>query len=659
MKVSLDWLKDYIDVKVSPEKLADDLSLFGQEVEDVEKKSDDTIFDIEITPNRGDCLSILGIAREISALYKLKVKNEKLKVEVKSEKLDKDIQVKISNPNICPRFTARIIDGIKIGESPKWIQEKLATYGFRPINNIVDITNYAMIAGGQPLHAFDYDKIGSSEQASVSRKIMDIRQAKKGEEVMTLDGQNRILNEGAIIIEDDQKIYDLAGIMGGIKSEVDENTKTIILQGAIFDPILIRKASKHLNHTTDASYRYERGVDFEGTKAGVDFATKLILDSCKEAKAGELIDEIHEEQKPKSIPFKIGDINQLLGTDVTIDQAEEYLNQLNVKVETKVDDKEAQTIATPPSYRAYDITIWQDIAEEIARMEGYNNLGVSEIEKNPQKIKNKRYILEEVLRDIISGQGYTEVQSYSFADKKLLENLEMFSEKIIEIEKPLSPETQYLRPDLLPSVLSQIAKNPWAPEVKMFEIGNCFEGENEFTQLAIGQTGKNKKELEDVINIIKEKLGVDQISYELCEPDQKVLDLLKIRKKVIAVRIDFEKLLERVGNIAAEFEISDKKIKYKPISKFAPTIRDLAFIVAEDIKASDVAKDIKSISDKILLVELFDEFSSDKFGKGKKNLAYHIWIEDLRKPMEDKEVEQIIKDIIKKISQKYQAKPRV
>jgi phenylalanyl-tRNA synthetase beta chain len=661
MKISYKWLKDYVDIDVSPEKLAEDLSLFGHEVESVEKMvypeqsrgSDDSVLDFEITPNRGDCLSILGIAREISALYNIPLKNSTTVLgSIEAVDLGKKIDVKVSDPKICPRFTARVIDNIKIGESSKEIQEKLATYGFRSINNIVDITNYVMVATGQPLHAFDYDKIKDG--------LMNARQAKEAEEVITLDGQNRVLTEGAIIIEDAEKIYDLAGIMGGIKSEVDENTKTIILQGAIFDPILIRKTSKHLNHVTDASYRYERGVDFEGTKSGVDLATKLILDSCRDAKAGKLIDQVSQKQESAKIPFKIFDINHLLGTDITIDQAEDYLKRLNIKVETKVDSGQTQTIAIPPSYRAYDVKIWQDLAEEIARIEGYNNLGVSEIEKNPTKIKNNRYILEEVLRDIIAGQGYVEVQSYSFLSEDFVKkHSSLISGELVEIEKPLSPETKYLRQDLLPAILTQISRNPWAPEVKIFEIGNCFVGNSEFTQVMIAQTGKNKVELERVINTIKKKLKVDQIDYKLVDGiDPFVLESFKIRKPVIAACIDFEKLLERVGDITAEFEIPEKKVKYRKISKFAPTVRDIAFIVGKDLDAEKIGEEIQEISDKILFVELFDEFESEKFGQGKKNLAYHIWLQDLKGPMKENEASQIIENIGKILTDKYKAKLR-
>jgi phenylalanyl-tRNA synthetase beta chain len=667
MKISYNWLKEYVDFDASPEQLADDLSLFGHEVESIEEVGDDSVLDFEITPNRGDCLSILGIAREIAALYNLKVKSEKLKVEVKSEKSNKNIQVKIEKSEICPRFTARIIDNIKIGESPKWLQEKLATYGFRPINNIVDITNYIMVATGQPLHAFDWNKIGSSDRAAVSSKLMNIRLSKNGEEVMTLDGQNRVLPADAILIEDDEKIYDLAGIMGGIKSEVDENTKTIILQGAIFDPILIRKTSKFLNHVTDASYRYERGVDFDGTIAGVDLAAKLILDSCPEAKAGELIDQINQPQEVTKIPFKIYDINHLLGTDITIDQAEEYLKRLNIKVETKTEGGKVQMIAIPPSYRVYDVKIWQDIAEEVARMKGYNQLDKSQILNLKSQNKNKEFIKREKIKDQLKEFGFTEIYSYSFIDKKQADILGIDVKELPEIEKPLSPEAQYLRPSLLSSLLTAISKNPWAPEVNIFEIGKVFSKDSsanytnrksaiaergpapsgEKWQLGIAVVGKKDQILTDA----KSKL---KINAETKSIDQKILDAYKIRRPVKIVIRDLEDVEDVVGEYSEE--ISDKK--YKKISAFPPTVRDIAFLVDKDLDAKKIGEEIQNTSDKILFTELFDEFESEKFGEGKKNLAYHIWLQDLKRPMKDDEVKKIIKEIGQLIIERYQAKIR-
>lgn len=588
MKISYNWLKSYVDIKKSPEKLADDLSLFGHEVESIAKANGDYIFDLEITPNRGDCLSILGMAREVAALYKLKVKIPTYtKATLGKKNLNKDVKIQISNPNICPRFTARIIDNIKIGPSPKWMQERLISVGFRPVNNIVDITNYVMFETGQPLHAFDYNK-------------------------------NRVLNENAII----------TGIMGGLNSEVDAKTKTIILQGAIFDPVLIRKTSKSLNHITEASYRYERGVDFEGTTYAVDLATRLILKTSPSAVAGELIDKILKKYEPAKIAFSVSRINKLLGTNLSAKEMQSFLERLNFK-------------KTVPSYRAYDVKTWQDIAEEVARIYGYNNLEKNDLKKSASFLVDKKYLVKELLKDLLANKGFDEVYSYSFAKRGE-----------IEIQKSLSPETQYLCTDLLHPLLVQIAKNPWAPEIKIFEIGDCFTKDKEFTQLAIAETGKNKKSLENLIVYLKEKLGLKELRLELFEVEQKILDKYKIRKKIIFARIDLEDIVPKLDKLPLEYKIIDKKVKYKPISRFAPTVRDLAFIADTKVDSNNIADDIKKVDNNILIVELFDEFVSEKFGKNKKNIAFHIWFQK-------SDVEKTIKDIIELISKKYSAKLRV
>jgi len=630
MKISYDWLKDYVDIKKSPEQLAEDLSLFGQEVDSLEKVGDDFVLDIEITPNRGDCLSILGIARELAALYNLKIKTPAFaKATSGKQKLDKTIDIQISTPDICPRFTARIIDNVKIGQSPDWMVKRLESYGFRTLNNIVDITNYVMIATGQPLHAFDYSKIKDG--------VMNIRQAQKGEEVMTLDGKNHVLPDGTIIIEDKEKIYDLAGIMGGIKSEVDENTKTIVLQGAIFDPVLIRKTSKNLHHVTDASYRYERGVDYDGTVHGVDMATTLIKESCPEAKVGELIDRRSAEWKSRKIEIDNEKINKLLGIDLTENEQKEYLERLGFKVEGKV--------VAVPSYRDYDVKIWQDVAEEVARVFGYNRINKPLITISQPQNENQDWLKRETIKDILKDLGFTEIYSYSFAEKKLLEMLGE-DKDLIEVDNPLSPETQFLRPSLLPSLISQIAKNPWSPDINIFEIEKVFDRSDEKYQLGIATVGKQDVMLKEAIK----KLGINE---EIKNVDQKILDFCKIRRPIKYIVVDLNSInnieIDKVNN-----EISNNK--YKTISKYPPTVRDLAFLVDKNVSGDDVEVFIKPVNESILVVELFDEFYIEKLKK--KNIAFHIWLQDLKKPMKDEEVEKIIQTIIKNVEEKYQAKLR-
>ena len=630
MKISYNWLKDYIEITKTPEQLADDLSLFGHEVESTEKRGDDTILDFEITPNRGDCLSILGMAREIAALYNSKLKIQNSKLQFKTQSLDKKIDVKISDAKICPRYTARIIDNIEIKESPKWMQERLATYGFRPINNIVDITNYVMVATGQPLHAFDYDKIKDGK--------FNIRLSKKDEEVITLDGINRKLNGGTIIIEDDEKIYDLAGIMGGLKSEVDQNTKTIVLQGAIFDPVMVRQTAKYLNHTTDASYRYERGVDYEGNIHGVDMAASLIAELISDAKIGQLIDIKSQPLEERNISYDPIRINRLLGTNLSDKEIKANLSRLNFVI--------SDSSAKVPSYRLFDVKIWQDLAEEVARIHGYNNLGKINLDLKKAE-KNKEFTGREKLKDRLVELGFTEVYSYSFADKNKLAVLGFDPQSQPQIEKPLSPETEYLRPSILPSLLSVIAKNPWSPDVNIFEMEAVFAKETEKWQLGMATVGKSDALLKSALEKLDHDASIDSV-------DQKILDSMKIRRPVKYTLIDIDKIKLPTGDYT--LETSEKK--YQPISKFPPTVRDLAFIVKSDVKASEIICEIKNVDEKILIVELFDEYTSEKIGKEKKNMAFHIWIQDLKKPLDEAKAKEVIKEIIGKISIRYDARLR-
>ncbi len=638
MKISYNWLKEYVDFEQSPEKLADDLSLFGHEVESINKIGADNILDFEITPNRGDCLSILGMAREISALYDIKIKSKKTlilrSIKESDGKLDKKLDIKIESLEICPRFTARIIDNIEVKESPDWIKTKLATFGFRPINNIVDITNLVMIETGQPLHAFDYDKIKDG--------LMNIRKSRKGEEVTTLDGVKRVLPNGAIIIEDTEKTYDLAGIMGGQMSEVDENTKTIVLQGAIFDPVLIRRASKYLKHTTDASYRYERGVDYKGTIFGVDLAAQLIQESCEDAKVGELIDIKSQTLELNKIDLDIEKVDKLIGIEIDQEKAKEYLERLKFQVEGNV--------VTVPSYRALDVKIWQDLAEEIARVYGYNNIKKSPITNDQSPKNNIDWQKREYIKDQLVKMGFVEVYSYSFADKDKIELLGFDIKNCVEIANPLSPETQFLRPSILPSLLVQAAKNPWAPDVNLFEIEKVFESPvngSEKWELGIITLGKSDKMISTALQGLNLQVQIKKV-------EQNILDAYKIRRPAYFAIIEVDDIKIAPQNINDEIPAS----KYRSISRFAPTVRDIALVLDNEINTDSIKQEIYAVDNKILIVELFDEFQSDKIGAGKKNVAFHIWLQDLEKPMDEIITNEIFEKIIQKLENKFQAKLR-
>lgn len=624
MKISYNWLKQFVDIPVSARKLAEDLCLFGHEVDDVIKYENDWLLNLSITANRGDCLSVLGMAREISAIYNKKIND--INIKIKDEEVDKKISVAITDPEICTRFSARIIDNIEINDSPKWIKEKLKRYGFRSINNIVDITNLVMVEMGQPLHAFDYHKINCGN--------VIIRRAKNNESLITLDGIDRKLDKDSVIIEDKKKIYDLAGIMGAFNSEIDTKTKTILLQGSVFNPILIRRTSKRLKLTTDASYRFERNVDFNGTVVAINRGAELIKQSSKKTKIGQLIDIKKHKHQNQLITISSARINSLIGKKFNQGQIIKTLARLNIKCHNN--------ICKIPSYRS-DLVIWQALAGEIARIYGLNKLLCSDFKKTKAKV-NLEFIKKEFIKDMLVNRAFTEIYSYSFADEGLLKVLGSNLEQCRYVINSVTPENKYLRPNLESSILSAIAKNPWAPEINIFEIGKVFNKFEEKWQLAIATTQKKANNIQDVLNSLHMRTNIVSV-------DQKILDFVKIRKSIKLVIIDLDKIKINAKSYQEEF----KEIKYKAVSEFPPTVRDLAFIINKQINASEVEKYINNINDHILLVECFDEFESERFGQNNKSIAYHIWIQDLNKPVNKKMENKIVIDIINKLKNKFGA----
>lgn len=623
MKISYKWLNELIKIDKKPEQLANDIISLGHEVENIEIKNNDYIFDLSLTANRGDCLSVLGIARELSALY-----NKKINFNIphnKIENIKEKINIFFENKDICPRYTARIIKNIQIKKSSSWLIKKLKSYGFRSLNNIVDITNYIMILTGQPMHAYDYDKIKSH--------LFKVKLAKEGDYIITLDGIERKLDKDTIIIEDKEKIFDLAGIMGGFNSEIDKKTKTIVLESAIFDSKLIRLTSKKLKLQTDASYRYERTVDISQTKNFLDLATNLINKNCPNSINGKIYDIINQKIQKKQILIKYNKINKLLGINLDKNTINQYLKRLGFDI--------YNNNAIIPSHRINDITIWQDLAEEVARLYGYNKFSKIKLKKSSKK-NNYNYWEKESIKDFLFTNGFTEIISYSFADMKLIKMLNFDLKRCIEIDNPLSPETKYLRPSLIPSILTAVAKNPWAPEINIFEYGKIFNPIEKY-QLILATSSKKAKFITNFLDKYK-------ITSRVIEVPQKILNYLKIRKKIYYAIINTENL--QIKNIKINTDLP--KNNYKKISNFPPTIRDFAFILNKNIKIENIINDVCKLSNDILIVEQFDEFYSPKIGKNNKSIALHIWIQN----QNSKIIDKISDKIINLISKKYKGELR-
>ncbi|RMD58528.1 MAG: phenylalanine--tRNA ligase subunit beta, partial [Nitrospirae bacterium] len=399
MKASINWLKEFVAFSNPPEEIAEMLTMTGLEVEDVEGRDGDTIIEVNVTPNRGDCLSIIGIAREISAILSIPLKEHSLHIE--THPLYIPFNVNIENPELCNRYAACIVEGVEVRPSPDWLARRLEEHDIRPVNNIVDITNYVLLEMGQPLHAFDLDRL--------SGDMISVRRAGKEMEFITLDGVKRDIKENDLMIWDGSKPIAIAGVMGGMNSEVTNSTKNIIIESAAFCPTSIRKTARRLKLKTEASYRFERGIDIEAVTRALKRAVYMITMDVGTSKPYELIDVYPLPYNPTIIDLSLNRIKDKIGIDVIEDEVEDILLRLGFK--TKNIPNKLRVIV--PSYRG-DVLEEIDLIEEVARIKGYGNIRsempLIKLSFEPPD-KKEQFIGE--IKQCMSMLGYSEVINYS------------------------------------------------------------------------------------------------------------------------------------------------------------------------------------------------------------------------------------------------------
>lgn len=598
-----------------------------------------TVFDLEITPNRGDCLSHFGIAREVAVLCDKTIKNEPQNLETISQKTVDIIKVEIANKEICPQYQARVIDNVEIKESPDWLTQKLTSLGVKPINNVVDVTNYIMLDLGQPLHAFDAKKIG---------RTITVRKSKNGETIRTLDDIERVLDDQTILITDEHGPIAIAGVMGGKNSEISKSTTTIILESAEFNPKLIRKTSKKLNLSTEASYRFERGINSAGVEYALNKAAKIIA----EISGGKVLSGIARQVNKienKQVTIEYDKIIQLLGIDIPQDQINHILKLLGFEIQSG--------LAVAPSWR-HDISVWQDLAEEIGRIYGYSKIIPLPLPRAMVPAESG-YYFDEYVKDILKDCGFSEIKSYAFLSENDIKAAQLKPSSLLEVANPIQAENKYLRNSLVPNLLKAIAKNPSFDSTLLFEIGHVFTKETESNNLGIISAGKNANgAIENVLTELGQKAGINKIKLREISRDE--LNRFKIRKPVVYIAEiplagDTRKFLKTAQ---PKLTLNDVPVHYRPVSKYPAVTRDLAFIVDKKVKAMEVSEQIYPLSNNINRVELFDEFTSDKLGKGKKNLAFHLYLQYLDRTMTDIEADETIKVVIKTIEKKFDAKLR-
>ena len=644
----------------------------------------DTVFELEITPNRPDCLSHIGIARELSAYYgkELKYPETEIKSEI-SEKTSDNVKVSIEDSNLSRRYVTRILKNVTVKESPKWLKERIEAVGLRSINNIVDVSNFILMEMNHPNHVFDLDKIEGNE--------IKVKSAVKGDKLVTLDEQERELEDGDIVICDSKKILALGGVMGGFDSEVTDNTKNILLEVAQFNPQNVRKTSRRLTLSSDSSYRFERGIDVEDSIKVINRLANLI----QEVAGGEILNgyvdvyPVPHENKVAELNFER--LNRFVGKVIPREKVIEILRNLEIDVK---DNGETLTL-TAPSYRG-DLELEQDYFEEVIRMYGFDNieniLPRVDINKNSTLDTTK---LTDRVKTICASVGLKEVINYSFIPKDALQKLKftgVSEDKLIDISNPITEDFVTMRPTLLYSLIKNAKDNMNrnVSNIRFFEVSRTFEKAEELAKedikVGIILAGENDKtlwnpkpvhydfyDLKGIVEEIFSKLKFQSFSIKRSVQTEfhpgRSADVFVGKEYIGSFGEIHPDVLENFGLnkktvLVAEFNIElikkyiNKPFVYQGIVKYPAVPRDLALVMNENILVGDVLKTIEKIDKKVEKVELFDIYQGIGVEPGKKSVAISILLRDDSKTLEEKEINDIIDKILAKMKKDYMAELR-
>lgn len=672
-ELGLSHQSDIIMVLNHETKIGQDLkSVLGQE---------EVVIEIDLTPNRPDCLGVIGVAREIGAINNSRIKKPPIKLrESASKKISEVIEVIIDNPESCPRYTARYIEGVKIGPSPRWLIQKLEAVGLRTINNVVDVTNFVMMETGQPLHAFDYDLLED-------HKIV-VRHANAGEKFITLDEKEHILTDSMLMICDGKKPIALAGIMGGLNSEISEVTTNVLLESAYFNAINIRITSKSLGISTDSSQRFERGIDPEGLIYALNRATQLISELAREEIAEGYIDCYPNPIQKRKIKLRVNRVNHLLGTSIKVGEIVDILERLESKTEIHNDVVYVEL----PSFRV-DIEREVDLIEEIARIYGFDRIEETTYSNIPLiQPDDKMEKFSQLLRDIIFGMGYNEVLTHSLINHIWAEKFSDYP--FIQLKNPISEDLGILRPSLIPGILQVVKwnKNRFINDQKLFEIGNIFYwadknhiSHHERQKITLIRTGNTKPknwidishpatfyDLKGDVFSLLDKLQLKK--FRCTESSLKFLDnramelhlnnvnfgyigvlsldilnALDIQDDIFIAELDFQVLFDEY--------IWDKK--FQPIQKYPAIKRDLSILVDQHIPVEEVEKIIWQSGGKFLKsVNLFDFYRGKQIANNQKSLTFTLTFYALDRTLTEKEVDTNIEVIVENLKLKLNSQLR-
>ncbi|MFK8275945.1 phenylalanine--tRNA ligase subunit beta [Capnocytophaga cynodegmi] len=659
----------------------------GTPCSEIFEVENDEIFEIGLTPNRADAMSHYGVARDLRAglmqrgthLELITPSVTKFHVDNRLSKID----IEVKNKDLVPRYAGVAISNVKVAESPKWLQNKLKAIGLTPKNNIVDITNYVLHGLSQPLHAFDVNHI-------VGKKII-VKTAEAGTKLTTLDGVERTLDAEDIVICDTEKPLCIAGVLGGINSGVTTSTRTIFLESAYFNPVSVRKTAKRHGINTDASFRFERGININDVKYALMYAAILIENIAGGVISSDILDLYPKKHEDFQVFLTFDKVNKLVGQVIPTETIKNILHSLDIKVNSITERGLGLLV---PTYRV-DVQREADVIEEILRVYGYNNISFSE-KTNASMSHSSKYDdhnLQNTIANQLIGQGFFEIMTNSLVSEKVITDYEQDATQAVKILNPLSNDLSFMRKNLLFSALEVIEYNinRKNSDLKLFEFGKSYHLENgkynEDKHLIVYSTGNQNNEnwnissqktdfffLKGTIEAIFERLGLKNISIKPLNEDNsfiqegfrwflgetllgtigviknKILKDFGIKQEVLFANICWNVILESVKN---------HKIIYQEISKFPKVRRDLALLLDENISFNDIYK-IAFETEKSILkdISLFDVYQGDKLPEGKKSYAVSFTLQDINKTLTDKQIDKSMQNLLRKFEEKLGASLR-
>lgn len=649
---------------------------------------DDVIFDIGITPNRADCLSVVGIAREVAALFGVQWSPPTISLKETGPPVETLSSVTIEDPDLCPRYAARVVQNITIKPSPLWLRQRLEAQGVRAINNIVDVTNYVMMELGQPLHAFDYHRLNG-------HRIV-VRRAQPNETFVTLDGQNHQLGQDMLLICDASQGVAVAGIMGGLNSEITPETNTVLIESAHFQPTGTRRTAKTLDLSTESSYRFERGVDPEGVITALDRAAQLMVELGDGELATGRLDVYPVPIKVEPIELRVSKTNRFLGTDLSREEISKHLASIQLKVRSAGEDL---LVVDPPTFRA-DLTREVDLMEEVARLAGYDLIpSASPMARLAPAKPAEDQVIRQHTKQILASLGFCEIVSYSFISPRAIELLRLKEDdqrqQLLPLRNPLSEDQAVMRTSLVPGMLETAARNQRQNNfnLRLVELSKVFfpKGDEElpeerfnlcgllsgmrrpaawneptqsvdffdakgalealFLDLGIRHVRWDKTALAPYLNpeAAARILLADAYLGDVGEVHSRVLESFDIKGPVYLFDIDFDLLVGKTVSLK----------KFQPLPKFPAINRDLAVVVSNSVAAQDLLDYLEEHRPQHAeYITLFDQYRGKQLAKDRKSLAFRITYRSTERSLTDPEVNEIHTELSQKVVEAFKAQLR-